>query len=292
MGIGDDCALLRIPRGRDLLLTTDFSLEGVHFRREWHPPESVGHRCLARGLSDIAATGGDPLAAFLSLALPDKLQQRWVDGFLRGLLLLAKRHGVTLAGGDTSQSPDGVLADIVVVGSTPSGRALLRSGAKPGDIIYVTGRLGRSAAAIRQMYANPRDKLLPRRYREHFFPEPRIEVGRELRQRNIVSAMIDVSDGLSTDLAHICDESGVGARIFAAAVPHPRGAQGLQFALSGGDDYELLFTARPRKVVPASIAGVPITKIGEITRARSVMLVEGKHENPLPPRGWQHFARK
>src|SRR6266851_776131 len=147
-GIGDDCAILRIPETHEILLTTDFSLEGVHFRREWHPPESVGHRCLARGLSDIAAMGGDPVAAFLSLALPAKLPQRWVDRFFDGLLKLAAEFKVPLAGGDTSQSPTGILADIVVLGSVPKGKAILRSGARAGDRIYVTGELGGSAAEL------------------------------------------------------------------------------------------------------------------------------------------------
>src|SRR5438034_8723807 len=131
-GIGDDSAVLKIPKGHQALVTTDFSLEGVHFRRGWHPPESVGHRCLARGLSDIAAMGGQPLAAFLSLALPRSLPQDWVDRFLRGLLKLAAEFKVSLAGGDTAQSPAGILVDIVVLGSVPKGRALLRSGARPG----------------------------------------------------------------------------------------------------------------------------------------------------------------
>src|SRR5438552_2189587 len=152
-GIGDDSAVLKIPKGHQALVTTDFSLEGVHFRREWHPPESVGHRCLARGLSDIAAMGGEPLASFLSLALPENLPQRWADGFLRGLLQLAGRFKLTLAGGDIAQSAAGVLADIMIIGSAPRGRALLRSGAKPGDALYVTGMLGASAAAIRQLRA-------------------------------------------------------------------------------------------------------------------------------------------
>ena len=154
-GIGDDCAVLRLPRlgGRqaDVLVTTDFSLEGVHFRREWHSPESVGYRCLARGLSDIAAMGGTPVAAFLSLALPRDLPQSWVRRFMQGLANLAGRYGVPLAGGDTAESPRGILADIMVVGSVPKGKALLRSGAQPGDRIYVSGELGGSAAAVGEM---------------------------------------------------------------------------------------------------------------------------------------------
>ena len=152
-GIGDDCAVLRIPAGHESIVTTDFSLEGVHFRREWHPPDSVGHRCLARGLSDIAAMGGAPIAAFLSLALPAKLSQVWVDRFIRGLLRLASRYGVPLAGGDTAESRSGVLADIVVVGSVPRGKAILRSGATEGDRIYVTGELGGAAAVLDRLIA-------------------------------------------------------------------------------------------------------------------------------------------
>src|SRR5208283_3410911 len=121
-GIGDDCAVLRIPAGHELLVTTDFSIENVHFRRDWHPPHLVGRRCLTRGLSDIAAMGGEPRAVFLSLAVPRNLPQAWVDGFMRGLLTLAKRFGVGLAGGDTAESPQGVLADIVVLGSVPKGK--------------------------------------------------------------------------------------------------------------------------------------------------------------------------
>ncbi len=291
-GIGDDCAVLRVPRARDLLVTTDFSLEGVHFRRAWHPPESVGHRCLVRGLSDIAAMGGEPLAVFLSLALPEVLPQRWVNGFLRGLLRLAGRYGITLAGGDTAQSPGGVLADILVVGAVPAGRAVLRSGARPGDGIYVTGRVGESALVVRRLYAHPNAKLPARRYPAHFYPEPRLAIGRRLRERKIATSMIDISDGLSTDLAHLCQESGVGARLYSQAIPHPAGAQGLQLALNGGDDYELLFTARPRQRVPRSIAGVPVSRIGEITRSASVLLVDGKRERRLLPGGWQHFAKR
>ena len=147
-GIGEDCAVLRVPRGHEVLVTTDFTLEGVHFRREWHPPEVVGWRCLTRGLSDIAAMGGEPRAAFLSIALAGEVAQRWVDRFLKGLLDLAQEFGVPLAGGDTAQSAGGIQADIVVVGSVPKGKAVLRSGARPGDHIYVTGELGGSAAAI------------------------------------------------------------------------------------------------------------------------------------------------
>ncbi len=289
VGIGDDCAVLRIPTGHEALVTTDFSLEGVHFRREWHPADAVGHRCLARGLSDIAAMGGKPLAAFLSLALPEELPQTWVDEFIAGVLKLAHRYSVPLAGGDTAQSPDGVLADIVVLGSVPSGTAILRSGAKPGDLIYVTGSLGAAMAELNQLREGK--KLRPGSHRKHFYPEPRIAVGQFLREKKLVSAMIDISDGLSTDLSHICEESGVGAVIRADAVPIAiRGKDSLQFALHGGDEYELLFTAPPGRRVPKHIADVPITHIGEIVRGRQMKLtLRNGNSEGLASGGWEHF---
>lgn len=295
-GIGDDCAILRIPRGHEALVTTDFSLEGVHFRREWHPSESIGHRCLARGLSDIAAMGGRPVAAFLSLALPAGLAQGWVDGFMHGLLALAERSGVTLAGGDTAESPDGVLADIVVLGSVPKGKALMRSGARPGDRIYVSGALGGSAAALRRLMEKPKHKLNPRAFPRHFFPEPRLRLGGILREKGLASAMIDLSDGLSTDLGHVCEESGVGAEVLAELVPLAgigrREEVDLNTALHGGEDYELLFTARAGKTIPSHIAGVPIAEIGHITCERGAVLTdrEGKSRK-LIPAGWEHFRR-
>src|SRR5664279_5393978 len=150
-GIGDDCAVLSVPSGHELLVTTDFTIEKVHFRRDWHRPEVVGRRCLTRGLSDIAAMGGEPRAAFLSLAVPSDVPQKWVDRFLKGLLELAEEFEVPLAGGDTAQSAGGIQADIVVVGSVPKGKAVLRSGAKAGQQIYVTGELGGSAAALARL---------------------------------------------------------------------------------------------------------------------------------------------
>ena len=293
-GIGDDAAILRLPAGHEALVTTDFSLEGIHFRRNWHPAESVGHRCLTRGLSDIAAMGGEPVAAFLSLALPRKLPQAWVNGFMRGLLNLSKRVGVTLAGGDTAESPAGVLADIVVVGSVPRGKAILRSGAKPGDHIYVSGALGGSAAAVEQMIRTKR-KLNPKYCSRHFFPEARLELGRILREKGLASAMIDTSDGLSTDLAHLCEESGVGAEIVAEAIPlaaigKPARVVEERFALHGGEDYEMLFTVRPRKQVPAQIAGVLLTEIGIVTRGRKVFLRNAKSvEYEFVAKGWEHL---
>src|SRR5690349_11766424 len=159
VGIGDDCAVLRPRAGEELVVTTDLSLEGTHFRREWHPARSVGHRCLARGLSDIAAMGARPFAAFLSLAAPADAPQRWIDEFFNGFLALADRYETTLAGGDISQSQSGIVADVMVIGSAKRGRALLRSTARVNDIVYVTGALGASAAALRGLQEQPERKV-------------------------------------------------------------------------------------------------------------------------------------
>jgi thiamine-monophosphate kinase len=289
LGIGDDTALVRIPAGHEALVTTDFSLEGVHFRHDWHPPESVGHRCLARGLSDIAAMGGTPIACFLSLALPNSTPDRWVKAFTDGLLALARRTGVILAGGDTAQSPGGILADIVVLGSAPKGQVVRRSGARPGDLLYVSGTLGQSAAVLKELLAHPRTRLKAAAHAAHFFPQPRLAQGHFLAKKRLASAMIDISDGLSTDLHHICEESNVGAVVEAQAIP--RGNAPLACALHGGDDYELLFAAPPDRRIPSFMGGVPITRIGRIVAGRNVFILEGKRKVVLEPRGWQHFDR-
>ena len=293
-GIGDDCAVLRVRPGHDLLVTTDFTIEKVHFRRDWHRPELVGQRCLTRGLSDIAAMGGKPQAAFLSLAVPGDLPQKWVDRFLKGLLELAEEFKLPLAGGDTAESACGIQADIVVVGSVPKGKAVLRSGAKPGERIYVTGELGGSAAALALLLkSKPVGAGYLRDLSGYSLPQARVAVGQRLRQRGMVSAMIDLSDGLSTDLEHICQESRVGAEIEAEAIPRARVGVGkkrvaLEFALHGGDDYELLFTSAA--AVPAQVAGVRVTRIGRTTRSAGMRVVgaDGK-QRALLSAGWEHF---
>jgi thiamine-monophosphate kinase len=293
MGIGDDCAILRLKPGYELLVTTDLCIEDVHFRRDWHPSAAVGHRCLTRGLSDIAAMGGEPLACFLSLGLPADLPKAWANGFLRGLLALAGRYKVQLAGGDVSSAPQ-IAADIVVTGQVPSETAVLRSGASFGDRIYVTGSLGGSAATLKQLLAGKAIK--PAKSNPHFYPDPRLEVGNWLRKQRMASAMIDISDGLSVDLTHICDESGVAAILMSKMVPIDRNAD-LELALHGGEDYELLFTAPRRAKIPARIAGVAISQIGEIMNRRDYssaiqILGDNGKVTSLPQRGWQHFARQ
>lgn len=301
LGIGDDCAVLRPGAGQDICVTTDFSLEGIHFRRDWHAPEAAGHRCLARGLSDLAAMGAEPLGVFLSLGVPSDLQASWVERFLDGFFALAERHRVRLAGGDTAQSPGPLLADIVAVGQAPRGQALLRSGAHAGDFLYVTGALGGAAAELRSVEKNPRRSARMGKVAKghpHLFPEPRLEVGRRLR--GVASAAIDVSDGLSTDLTHLCEESGVRAVIEAAAVPvHPLAAEcgdGLALALHGGEDYELLFTAPATVRIPRRVAGTAVHRIGLMDQMRGgkpliLLRMEDGAERVVARGGWEHFRQ-
>jgi len=292
-GIGDDCAILRVRPGFELLVTTDLCVEGVHFRRDWHPAKSVGHRCLARGLSDIAAMGGEPLACFLSLGLPSGLPQSWVDSFLHGLRDLARSFKIELAGGDISSAKE-ITADIIVVGDVPAGKALLRAGAQPGDRIYVTGELGGSAAVLKRFYKG--EKIKATRSSRHFYPTPRIEVGRWLRQHGLANSMIDLSDGLSVDLAHVCEESRVSATVDEDRVPIAKGAD-LMLALHGGEDYELLFTAPAKAKLPGRIAGIQVVEIGVVRKRSnysSAIQVLGKNgkERPLAPLGWEHFRKQ
>jgi thiamine-monophosphate kinase len=319
LGIGDDCALLRLRTGEELAVTTDLSIAGRHFRLDWHPPETIGHRALARGLSDLAAMGARPVAAFLSLGLPPELTRpaargqswssAWITRFYDGLLTLAEAHNTPLAGGDLAESPLAV-ADIVLVGAVPRGKALLRSGAKAGDLLYVTGALGGAAAGLArlaELAAAPRTaqsqhprkrplkipKTLAPLLAPHLYPQPRIAQGLWLQRRGLATAAIDLSDGLSTDLAHLCEESGVAAEVDAGLLPiHP--AAHLAQALDGGEDYELLFTAPQSARMPHAISGVPVTCIGRIVRRRQssplVTLVTSQGKQPLEPRGWQHFS--
>jgi thiamine-monophosphate kinase len=322
LGIGDDCAILRPPIGSEVVVTTDLSLEQVHFRRDWHPPECAGHRCLARGLSDLAAMGAQPVAAFLSLAVPVELTVAdrglsWLERFLNGLLALADQHRVPLAGGDTAQSPlfdeagckqtGMVAADIVLVGSVPRSRALLRSSANAGDVLYVTGALGGAEAELLALGRNPQafcklTKSAPAH--PHLYPEPRLAVGARLLALHAATAAIDVSDGLSTDLAHLCEESGLSATVDAAAIPLHALAKkaekdgwipsALHLALHGGEDYELLFTASQQTKIPAKIAGVPVQAIGRVKAHRKgkpliEMTGSDGRRTPLDAGGWEHF---
>jgi thiamine-monophosphate kinase len=308
LGIGDDCALLQPKPNEHIAVTTDLSIQDRHFRLEWHPPEVVGHRTLARGLSDLAAMGARPLAAFLSLGLPAELtisrqkKPSWLDRFLEGFIALANICKTPLAGGDLAESPLAT-ADIVLIGAVPRGRALLRSGARAGDLLYVTGTLGGAAAGLAKLREiAPKKKStrisipqnLRRKLEAHFHPQPRLAQGLWLQQRGAATAAIDLSDGLSTDLTHLCEESRLCAEIDTARLPIAIGAS-LEQALDGGEDYELLFTAPTNQRIPRRIAGVPITPIGRLVPRRrgrpSILLRKGNITLPLEPHGWQHFAR-
>ncbi len=321
LGIGDDCAVLGPRPGEELVVTTDLFLEQVHFRRDWHQPEVAGHRCLARGLSDIAAMGAVPAAVFLSWALPSELAGAWATRFLDGLLRLARRHQVPLAGGDTAQAPLLPLpgrdkrrarqtadaahprpraiqalfaADIVVLGTVPRGHALLRSGARAGDELYVTGPLGGAAAELASLEQSPQGYahlVRARAKHPHLFPQPQLEVGRTLR--GLASSAIDLSDGISTDLAHLCEQSGVAAEIDAALLPvHAKAS--LDQALHGGEDYELLFTVPAGRRMPKQLAGTPIQRIGSMVKAGrgrprvTLIGVDGRRAS-LASQGWEHF---
>jgi len=312
LGIGDDCALLTPRRGDELAVTTDLLIDGSHFHLNWHQPETVGHRAMARGLSDLAAMGARPVAAFLSLGLPRSLtmdsavsrrtgSRSWVQRFLDGFLALAKAYKTPLAGGDLAESTLAV-ADIVLIGAVPRGRALLRSGAKPGDLLYVTGTLGGAAAGLTRLSelassAEPNPPRIPKKLEAllapHLYPQPRIAQGLWLQRRGLASAALDLSDGLSTDLAHLCVESGVAAEIDATLVPLGLGAN-LAQALHGGEDYELLFTAPPAARLPRAIARVPVTRIGRILKPRAahpdLTLITPQGPRPLEAKGWEHFC--
>jgi len=275
-GIGDDCAIFR-PResAEDLLFTTDMLVEDTHFRRATHCARDVGWKALARGLSDIAAMGGEPRCCLVSLALGPWCDGKWVDGFFRGLLRLAGRTGTVLAGGDLSHGAI-VTCDVAVVGAVPRGRALRRDGARAGDAIYVSGALGGSALGL----ATGRGKA----WRRHVRPEPRLALGRYLRETVRATAAMDLSDGLSLDLARMAKASGLGAEI---GIPPVWPGATIDHALDGGEDYELLFTASPRSPVPDRFEGVPLTRIGTMRRGHAgTVMLNGR---PLAPGGYDHF---
>jgi len=302
LGIGDDAAIFRGTKGFDQILTCDWFLEGSHFLRDKHPADAVGWKCLARAVSDIAAMGGAPRCFLLSLALPASDTGIWLDEFLGGLRRAAKRFACVLSGGDTTRRKD-ILINVTVVGEARTGEAVLRSGARPGDILFVSGRMGEAELGLRQIrkskcLANRRDPLL----RKHLYPEPRLALGRWLSEKRLASAMMDLSDGLSADLPRLCTASGVGVKLEAAKLPmvrvpsrgQMRNFDPLELALHGGDDYELLFTVSSRKqrLIPRSWRGIPITAIGEITEKRGLLLLgKAGQEDPLPNRGWDPFRK-
>ena len=275
LGIGDDCAIYR-PRGSadDLLFTADMLIEGTHFRRETHTAAQTARKALVRSLSDIAAMGGSPRFCLVSLCVPRWATSRWVDRFFDALLDLARATGTVLAGGDLSHA-DSLACDVTLCGAVPRGTALLRSGARPGNAIYVSGDLGGSALGLEPNKGKARKR--------HLHPEPRLALGVFLREKLRATSAIDLSDGLSLDLRRICLASRVDAEIvepprFPGATP--------DHALHGGEDYELLFTAPAAVPVPAQFEGLPLTRIGSIVRGNGGVRMNGA---PLPALAYDHF---
>lgn len=300
MGMGDDAALLSPKTGFETILTCDWFLEGTHFLAAKYPPDSVGWKCLARAVSDVAAMGGTPRYFLLSIALPRSRTGGWLSEFLRGLRRASQAFGCELIGGDTTQRSE-IFVNVTVVGEVPNKHAILRSGARPGDLIYVSGQLGEAEFGLRCVQEQ-RGRMNEKDWRvqKHLYPQPRLALGRWLAQKGLATAMMDLSDGLSTDLPRLCDASGVGARIEASNIPVAQASErqprrkheAVKLALNGGDDYELLFTVshRKAKLIPKTFQRVLLTRIGTITRQRNLLLVEKDgHKRPLLPGGWDPF---
>jgi thiamine-monophosphate kinase len=315
LGIGDDCAVLRQRSGNETVITADLLVEDIDFRLEYTPPELLGHKALAVSLSDIASMGAKARWAMLSVGIPGGLwRSKFLDRFYDGFFELAGRYGIKLIGGDISRTPDGVVIDSIVMGEISEGQSLRRSGAKPGDIIFVTGCLGGAAAGLsmlqeghrlskrraRSKVARSRENLLKRQ----LAPEPRTELGVWVAKRQLATSMIDISDGLSSDLAHICETSGVGAAVEESRIPVDEGisavtsdaAEQMELALNGGEDFELLFTVKPRKAeaLGAMLGGVRITRIGRITDSEGqIDLIQGDGAvKALRASGFEHFHER
>lgn len=305
VGAGDDAAVIRLPPGYEVVVTTDLIAEGVHFLPRIHPPDAIGFKAVMRGASDLAAMAATPIAVFLSVCLRRNTLQHWLEDFLAGVRRACRRVGLTVGGGDTTLGGHSFFVDVTVLGQVKQGKAILRSGAKPGDELYVSGQLGRAALGLEMLRhgASPQNKRLRKELRRHLYPQARCRLALELARLGLPTAMIDLSDGLSTDLGHLCRASDVGALVESAALPRPKlplvpGARHLdavQLALHGGEDYELLFTVpnRRRAHVPKRLAGVDLTRIGRITRERGLYLVRADgHREALPLLGWDHFRKQ
>lgn len=304
LGPGDDAAILSPSGKTDWVLSCDAFVENVHFRRKLHPPDSVGYKSLARATSDLAAMGAVPRYFLLTLALPKPMARSWLTDFLKGMARASRELGIFIIGGDTTAGPI-VAISMTVLGEVPQGKAILRSGASAGDLIYVSGELGRAQLGLDLVLAGRAlDPKLRAAVGQHFYPKIQIELGAWLAKSRLATAMMDLSDGLSTDLARLCSASEVGARIYADKIPDPeiasfiskklgnRKFDPLQMALHGGEDYELLFTVSPNHA--RRLERAPnfrkLTAIGEITKSKKIMLIDraGK-ESLLKPLGWDPF---
>jgi thiamine-monophosphate kinase len=301
-GIGDDCAVIATNGENDLLLTSDIFVENVHFDRKWFLPEQIGGKAFRAGLSDIAAMGGDPEYALVSLAVPVSQSQQEIESIYRGIRKAAEAFQVSMVGGDLSRSEEGIIIDIILIGKVIRDQAVLRSGSKPGDHIFVSGNLGEASLGLRILESGrtgPGSEHFINRQR---VPEPRISLGQVLCQGRWASAMIDISDGLSSDLGHLCKASGVGARMILENLPvsdayrricERHDLEVLSGILDGGEDYELLFTVPPDRVEEFNQVKLPVsvTEIGEILQDSREMVLEltNGQTRALCPGGYDHF---
>ncbi len=304
IGIGDDCAVLRQNSKTDLLITTDLLVEDIDFRLKWTTPEFLGNKALAVSLSDVAAMGGKPLWALVSIGVPANLWQTdFVERFYQGWFGLAKQFNVELAGGDISKTPDKLVVDSIAAGEVKKGQAILRSGAKPGDLIFVTGTLGGAAGGLKlleigssfEAASSDSERELLRR---QLCPMPQIEIAEFLSKNNLATAMIDISDGLSSDLFHLCRASKVGAQIEADKIPLDRNmllfpdlkSEALSLALNSGEDFELLFTVSPKNEKKLGKHNSAFSRIGKITKnSMKINLLNDSEITPLRPEGFRHF---
>lgn len=290
--IGDDCSVIPTDGLTDQLFTVDLLIENVDFRLDWTTPSFLGHKALAVSLSDVAAMGGTPKFALLSLGLPASLwKTSFLDEFYEGWHSLAASHGVDLVGGDISKAGELVI-DSFVIGEAPRGKALLRSGAKPGDLIFVSGALGGASLGLSLLESGvrPGDEIADF-HREAILrqlkPTPQVAIGKSLLENQLATSAIDLSDGISSDLFHICQASNVGAIVDASNLPIAKEGT-LEMALNGGEDFELLFTVPPERRLDAQHLGC--THIGEIADTSDGILVKLDGElRPLLPRGFEHF---
>lgn len=296
-GIGDDCAIQYQREGWDLLTSTDLLIEGVHFNRQWIGMEELGRKSAAVNISDIAAMGGQPKSLFLGVASPANISAEDLEQFVTGFLAVAEQHGATLAGGDTCRSLGPLLISVTVQGEVESGLAVCRSGAQVGDAIYVSGTLGDSALALTDLLAGrrPETALL----RRHNRPEARVDLGRRLATGQLASAMLDVSDGILSDLGHILEASGVGAELDLAALPLSESFRSrlqsapdvIDLALAGGEDYELLLTSPRQDLSEMDFSGVELTRIGTIRNQPGLAIRQADGSFYQCSRGgFDHFA--
>jgi thiamine-monophosphate kinase len=281
--IGDDAAIVDIPAGQSIVFCSDLVVEDTHFLRNLHPPDSIAYKAIAANVSDVASMGGVATHFLMSIATPPDLEWSWFERFFEGVTTACAAFKVSLTGGDSSSSGR-IFLDVAMIGRVPIGRAVRRSGAKIGDTVYVTGSLGSSALGLEQLQSGRDDDPAVKR---HLYPEPRCQVGPSLAGR--AHAMTDVSDGLSTDLSHILQESEVSARIYKDRLPRWPNAED-RHVLHGGEEYELIVVAPPG--LPSTHEGIPLTAIGEIIESAAenqAFLIEGTQQSVLGPRGWQHF---